>query len=221
MAYRKPDADGRSAVEQAADRLRAAIGRGDFAPGQRLVAADLEDQLAAGANTVREALRLLAGEGVIALEAHRGAVVRRLDASEIAEIWEMREAIEGMAARLAARRVAAGTPWPELDAALAAGARAVAAGEAAAYYAANATFHDAVLALSGRARFIEAARRLSLPVNRMLFGRLLRPEAMRVSQAGHEALTAAIGRGEDEAAEAIMRQHIREAAVEIAGTPSN
>jgi DNA-binding GntR family transcriptional regulator len=56
-----------------------AIAEGRLVPGQRLVEADLTAEFAASRSVIREALRLLAGEGVVELTPHRGCRVRRID----------------------------------------------------------------------------------------------------------------------------------------------
>ncbi|MBI3513028.1 MAG: GntR family transcriptional regulator, partial [Proteobacteria bacterium] len=87
-----------------ADQLRQAILAGRYRPGERLV----EDRLAAeygGSRVpVREALKTLAGEGLVELAPHRGACVADLAQGEVEELVEVRATLEGLNARLAARR---------------------------------------------------------------------------------------------------------------------
>jgi DNA-binding GntR family transcriptional regulator len=64
----------------------------------------IAEAVGVGRMPVREALRELAGEGIVAVEAGRGTFLRRLEAAEITELLEVRLAIEGMAARLAAQK---------------------------------------------------------------------------------------------------------------------
>jgi DNA-binding GntR family transcriptional regulator len=64
----------------------------------------IADAIAIGRMPVREALRDLAHDGVVSVEPGRGTFLRRLDIAEVTELLEVRLAIEGMAARLAARK---------------------------------------------------------------------------------------------------------------------
>ena len=90
--------------ELALDKLRDAIGGGYFEPGQRLVERDLCDQLGVSRTIVREVLRHLESEGLVANLPNKGPIVAHLDLAEAKQIYEIRGALEGMAARLCAER---------------------------------------------------------------------------------------------------------------------
>ncbi len=86
-------------------RLRDAILRGYFKPGQRLDQNEIADLLKVSRSPIREALRTLAGEGLVDVIPHRGAVVAELSTAELEEILVLRGVLEGMAARLAVRKI--------------------------------------------------------------------------------------------------------------------
>src|ERR1700716_154277 len=88
-------------VEYTIGSLRNAIGEGRLAPGQRLVVADVTKMFGVSAGPVREAIRRLTGEGLVDITPHRGATVRQFSTGEVREIFEVREMIEGLAAKLA------------------------------------------------------------------------------------------------------------------------
>jgi DNA-binding transcriptional MocR family regulator len=81
----------RTAHEYVRDTLRQAILRGSVTGGTRLVQADIAARLGVSTTPVREALRDLATEGLIHLDAHRGAVVRELTYQELIEIYDVHE----------------------------------------------------------------------------------------------------------------------------------
>src|SRR5271154_6604206 len=83
--------------------LRKAIVNGELLPGERLVEEDLSARLGLGRAAVRMALVRLEHDGLVQRERHRGATVRRVSESEAVEILEARAALEGLAARHAAR----------------------------------------------------------------------------------------------------------------------
>jgi DNA-binding GntR family transcriptional regulator len=92
-----------SAADYAYATLRAEILEGRFAPGRRMREIELSERLGVSRTPVRAALSRLEGEGLLALVPRVGLVVATLEPDAIAELYEMREALEGTAASLAAR----------------------------------------------------------------------------------------------------------------------
>ncbi|MDI6024944.1 GntR family transcriptional regulator [Corticibacterium sp. UT-5YL-CI-8] len=88
--------------ELALDKVREAIVNGYFKPGHRLVERDLCAQLGVSRTIVREVLRHLESEGLVANLPNKGPIVALLDPNEAKQIYEIRGALEGMAARLCA-----------------------------------------------------------------------------------------------------------------------
>ncbi len=95
----------RSLREQVYDRLRAAILSGELAPGAPIIEAEIAATLGASRTPVREALRRLETEGMLEPRGARGSVVRELKRDEVECIFEIREALETLAARRASRRM--------------------------------------------------------------------------------------------------------------------
>lgn len=92
-----------SRAEDAYERLRRAILRGEIRPNERLIEVDLAEQLQISRTPIREVMQRLGGEGLI-VRVRRGWRVREHTADEIAEIYEVRAALESYGACLAARR---------------------------------------------------------------------------------------------------------------------
>lgn len=90
--------------ELALEKVREAIVSGHFKPGDRLVERDLCAQLGVSRTIVREVLRHLESEGLVANLLNKGPIVALLDPGEARQIYEIRGALEGMAARLCAER---------------------------------------------------------------------------------------------------------------------
>lgn len=84
--------------------LRKAILNGRFVPGERLVEKDLAQQLAISRTPIREALRKLELEGLVAYEPRRGVIVVGISLKDALEIYTIRAVLEGLAANLAASR---------------------------------------------------------------------------------------------------------------------
>ena len=93
---------GRHRMEQAVEHIEEGIRNGLYLPGQRLVEAEVAASSGLGVGPVREALRLLAGEGLVEVRPYRGAVVKRLSAEEIVQIYQAAKGVVYMSLTLAA-----------------------------------------------------------------------------------------------------------------------
>jgi len=105
-------------ASRAYQHLRSKLLSGEVQPGQRLLYGPIGKEIGVSATPVREAAQQLANEGLVELVPQLGAVVRKLDRTELIEIYEVRLAIEPYAARLAADRVTP-TQLKQLSASLA------------------------------------------------------------------------------------------------------
>lgn len=94
-----------SLVSFVVDSIIDGVMAGQFAPGQRLIAADLADEYQVSRAPVREALHMLAGEGVVELIANRGARIRRLSVQERIDFLEFTEAVCVLGVRLATGKI--------------------------------------------------------------------------------------------------------------------
>ncbi|MEW6339211.1 MAG: GntR family transcriptional regulator [Paraburkholderia sp.] len=86
------------------ERLRALIVNGSLRPGEALSERSLAERLQVGRTPIREAVKWLARDGLLEIVPMRGTFVREMSVGDLREIHEMRIALEGMAAFLAARR---------------------------------------------------------------------------------------------------------------------
>ncbi len=87
------------------ESVKAAILAGEFAPGERLPQRRLADQFSTTTITVREALRSLENDGLVVIEPKWGAMVEEITLENIFGRYVVREALEGMAARLASAHI--------------------------------------------------------------------------------------------------------------------
>ncbi len=83
--------------------LKRAIRDGEYHPGERMRESDITQKLGVSRTPVREAFRRLQSEGRLTFEPQRGAVVAELDRQEVAELYALRQYLEGTAARFAAQ----------------------------------------------------------------------------------------------------------------------
>jgi GntR family transcriptional regulator, trigonelline degradation regulator len=85
---------------QVVEGLRQAIISGQLRPGQRLTERELISMMAVSRTVIREALRQLESEGLVAIVPNKGPVVRELSWQEASDLYRIRAALEGLAARL-------------------------------------------------------------------------------------------------------------------------
>jgi DNA-binding GntR family transcriptional regulator len=86
-----------STSEQVADAMRRMILRGELAPGTPLREVPLAESIGISRNTVREAVRVLARQGLVTHSMHRGAMVTRLSEQDVADLYRVRRALETQA----------------------------------------------------------------------------------------------------------------------------
>jgi DNA-binding GntR family transcriptional regulator len=84
--------------------IREAVLSGEFQPGQRIKIAELSKRFEMSPMPVREALLFLEGEGLVEISAHRGAVIRKLDAKFVHNMYEIRRSLEALLMAEAATR---------------------------------------------------------------------------------------------------------------------
>jgi DNA-binding GntR family transcriptional regulator len=91
--------DNKPLRQRVLDALREAIVTGELKPGQPLVELDLAAQLGISRAPIREAIQILAREGLVETAAYRGTIVRRLDRTDIEELYSLRSTLETFALR--------------------------------------------------------------------------------------------------------------------------
>lgn len=192
-------------------------------PGQRLVESDLTQAFDVSRPTLRNALSGLAAEGLVQISAHRGATVRKMSRRDVEELYQLREYLEGLAAALAAARVADGADAPALRGLLSrlSPHAAPAADSAEASARANQRFHQVVLEMSGNSRLEAMLERLNVPLFRLQFRGYLKPRVASQAATDHERIARAILEGDRTGAERTMRSHVRKSAAIILALPDD
>jgi len=189
------------------DALRSAILDGEFAAGQRLVEVDLCERFGCSRFAVRAAIPVLASEGLVELQRHRGARVRVIPLAEAIEITEVRRLLEGLTAARAAERVTAAQAG-QLEQIILEMREAVAAAELLRYSDANARLHGRVRAIAAHQTATGILERLRAQMVRHQFALSLIPGRPAVSLAQHERIVAAITARDAAEARAAMEEHI-------------
>ncbi len=197
-------------VDAVIDAITEGVKDGRYAPGQRLVEADLTRELGVSRGPLREALGRLAAEGIIEIEPYRGAIVRRLTREDLEDLFQVREVLEGEAARLAAGHIDEADNRRRLDAAMRKADALRRRGDVASYIDENTRFHDLIVEMSGSRLLGRLIPQLQVHAFRLLFRQLLMDQAaMEQSITEHEAVAEAILAGDARAADKAMRRHVR------------
>ena len=205
------DTGERSLAELAYERILTAILDGDFAPGDRLIMDRLAAELGISRTPVRDALRRMEADGLVQ-PATKGFVIRSLDAAEVRAMYEVREPVEGWAARVAATRAAdAGSAMA--DALV--GLENVPVDEPSAAYRANRDFHRSIVLAAGNPVLVDCfdtiwGRGLAL----LSFAESAR-HGSTVDYEEHRVLHEAVMSGDPDRAEVEMLAHIRRGAASV------
>jgi len=200
--------------EEVLAALRAAILDGSIAAGDRLLEADVAARMGVSRAPVREAMRQLEQEGLIATQAHRGAIVRGLPDDEVDAVYELRAVIEGRAIERACR---AATPddLAALDLLVAEMEAARVAGATDELAELDLRFHRALIDLSGYGLLRQVWSSLDGLVRTRTHAAISDTETaagyfLAASASSHALLVAAIRSGDPERAATLARRHVLE-----------
>ena len=193
--------------EKAYSHIRRAILDGQLAPGQPLSVQDLAAELRISRTPVREALAVLHAEMLVEVFPSRGTFVARLSIEDVRQLFELREALEGMAARLAAQRRTS-ADLDRLHALVECAAR-VPSDERVESAAAGARFHMAIAEVAGNPRISRALEEIAQQTIRLLLIGHRIPGRSDEACQEHRQVVEAIGEGDEELAEHRMRKHLR------------
>jgi DNA-binding GntR family transcriptional regulator len=189
------------------DLIRDAIVRGEYAPNQRLIEADLSSTFSASRATVRTALLELASEGLVERLPNRGSRVRAISLDEAIEILEVRMGVEGLCAAKTAVNIS------DEDAASLEGLRdemveSVSEGDLVEYSRLNQYLDVRIRELSRHATASDVLGRLHAQSVRHQFKLSSRPQRAKVSVHQHAAIIDAIVARDPDAAEQAVRSHL-------------
>lgn len=191
-----------------AQRLRTMILEGDLAPGTRLNERVLCDQLQVSRTPLREAFKVLAGDGLITLLPNRGAEVVQLSRETIDHLFEMMGGLEAMSGELACERISE-TELAEIRALhfemLACHARR----DLPNYYSLNRRIHDAINAAARNPILEETYRRINLRIQALRFRSNFDQEKWDMAVREHGTMLDALAARDGAALREILRKHLK------------
>ncbi len=197
----------RSLHDELTERVRALITDGELSPGQKIPERDLCERFGVSRTPLREALKVLASEGIVTLQPNRGARVSSLTVAELEEVFPVMGALEALSGEIACRHITE----QELAAIRSLDERMVAhwrRGELEPYFRLNQAIHEAIL---------EATRNETLKaMYRSLAGRLMKaryianmtPERWAEAVSEHQAILVALEARDGAKLSAILKAHL-------------
>ena len=203
--------DRSSTTDRVAGALREMLFAGDLSPGEPLREVSLAEGFGVARSTVREALQVLSGEGLVTRYPNRGVVVTELSEHDIGEIFEARLVLESAGVRAGA----AGADLTPVAAALATYAEAAQADDQVVATHAHLEFHTSLVALLGNARLVAGADVLTADLRLALASVERARRNARSQVADHRRLLTLMRSGDPDSALAELEPHLRAAAVSV------
>ena len=196
----------KSLVEIIFRQLEGMILSGKIQPGERINESKLSNVLGVSRAPIREALRLLASNGILEIRANRGMFVRDLQINEVEGLYDIRAALDVLAGERAAELIDAEhlqvlNHWIEEM------AGCVEANDTDAYYRANIAFHEAIVEISGNANLLSIYEGVCKQMSLFRRVSLSLPGHLRLSLQRHKKIVEAIRSKNSVKAASVMKNH--------------
>ena len=210
MGEARDEADGISRNylhDQVARRLRALIQSGEIPPNERLNESALAERFRISRTPLREAIKILATEGLLELHPNRGARVARFSEAEVDDMLVVIAALEATAGELAARRVTTDelAHIERLNARMAA---AYAAQDIPECFELNRLIHEAIMEASGNRTLAGIYATLTGRIQRARFAANKTPVQWQETMREHDRMVALLRARDAEALGPLMRAHV-------------
>ncbi len=193
--------------EQAADRLRDMIVEGELAPGERIREQAVCDRIGLSRTPLREAMKVLAAEGLVNLQPNRGATVSDPGPVDIADTFRVIGALEALAGELACERVS-DKEVAEIRVLHYQMALHQTRGELREYFRLNQRIHETLVALSGNDVLIEMHRQLGGRIRRQRFVANRSSGRWEQAMQEHEQILEALAARDGKRLAEILRMHL-------------
>jgi len=194
--------------ERVYKHLRQQILNDELPPGTELSEVELSRELAVSRGPIREAMGRLAAEGLVTVRPRRGAEVRSLTPRELIDAYQVREALEVLAVRLAVPRITE-SDLARLDKLVDSMADFARQDRVAEFFATNVAFHELLCELSGNEKLQEVHHRLGGEISRFQARTLALRGSLDGSVTEHRAILAAIRLKDADKACELTAAHVR------------
>lgn len=198
-------------VDQVYSALLDAISEGSFAPGERITQEDIAEKLAVSRQPVLQALRLLKKDGFVLDAPGRGVLVAPLDVDWMVKVYQVRGALDALAARLAAQQRF------RMDPKLMEQGRKAARGKnIKAMIDADLAFHNAIYQASGNPLIASMAQQYWGHLRRVMGAVMQASRQREAVWDEHQAIADAIQAGQADHAAALIDHHSQQASGDLA-----
>ncbi|GGH09685.1 GntR family transcriptional regulator [Alsobacter metallidurans] len=187
--------------------LERMIEMGELAGGDRLNENALATRLGVSRGPIREACRGLEQSGLVEVVVNRGVFVRELDNKAAAELYDIRASLMGMAGRLLAPIITTAQA-AELQALINDMDKAAKAEDLNAFYPLNLRFHEKIVGFTGNERLLSLCNAIQREAHLFRRRTLDAPGRMKVSNAEHRRILAALKKHDAEASRREMEEHV-------------
>ena len=194
--------------DQLTGRLRTLIVEGELAPGTRVPERELCDRFQVSRTPLREALKVLASEGLLELAPNRGARVAQLTVEAVEELFPVMGALEALAGELAARRITT-EGLAEVRALHYQMVLHYERGELAPYFRLNQQIHERILDWAGNPTLVTLYRGLAGRIRRARYVANMTRDRWAQAVAEHEEILRALEARDGVALAQVLKRHLR------------
>ncbi|GAW91651.1 GntR family transcriptional regulator [Calderihabitans maritimus] len=192
------------------ETLREAIINGTLKPGERLMEVQLAEEMGVSRTPVREAIRKLELEGFVVMVPRKGAYVAGISIKDIADVFEIRAALESLAAGLAAERITE-EELEELERLLVQVAECTESNDLEKLIEIDTRFHDILYKASRNERLVQIISNLREQIQRFRSTSLAFPGRMKETLEEHKKIVEALSERNVALAQALAAEHIENA----------
>ncbi|MGE5598300.1 MAG: GntR family transcriptional regulator [Bacteroidota bacterium] len=192
------------------EALREAIVKGVLKPGERMMEIQLAEEMGVSRTPVREAIRKLELEGLVAMVPRKGAYVASLSMKDIVEVFEIRGALEGLAAELAAERITE-EELEELERYLVRITESIESDDLSSMVEVDTDFHSQLYRASRNERLSLIISNLREQIQRFRKTSLSLPGRMRAALEEHKKIVEALSARDGALARRLAEEHIENA----------
>jgi len=190
-----------------AEVIRSGIIRGKYKPGEKIPEGDIASSMGISRTPIREAFRKLENEGFVQIIPRKGAVVAGINPKEVKNLYEIKSALEGLAARLACARIKKKdiTRLEKINMEL----KTLMEGkDVEGFYRAHTRFHEVFVNLSGNSKLIQMISNLNDHFKRFGIVSLALPGQFEKAIRQHMEIVEAFSMKNEDAVEERVRNNV-------------